>query len=220
MESNGKPGCIQISEDTAHRLETAGLSSWIKPRVTRIHVKGKGSMQTYWLTTGMFSPQEGSFCRNPFHGEDNECGSADPNRLVLWVTTVLTDILSKFPPLDPRHSDTGYVPDPPLNALKETQDHISPLRGWTEVDPEEISNQIDPGVIEALQELVESLSGLCNENPFHNFSRTVHVAMAALKFLSRGKNHWRVSINNEAHSFCLASDPFVQFTCVFAALVQ
>jgi class 3 adenylate cyclase len=50
MESNGKPGRIHCSQDTADRLRLARKGSWVKPRETTIHVKGKGEMQTYWLT--------------------------------------------------------------------------------------------------------------------------------------------------------------------------
>eukprot|EP00980_Cylindrotheca_fusiformis_P015290 scaffold4255_cov59-Cylindrotheca_fusiformis.AAC.1 len=30
-------------------LKDAGLGQWIMPRSTKIYVKGKGDMQTYWL---------------------------------------------------------------------------------------------------------------------------------------------------------------------------
>eukprot|EP00980_Cylindrotheca_fusiformis_P012653 scaffold3091_cov117-Cylindrotheca_fusiformis.AAC.5 len=49
MESSGERSRIQVSQATADLLTEAGLSRWIIPRSMKIHVKGKGEMQTYWL---------------------------------------------------------------------------------------------------------------------------------------------------------------------------
>eukprot|EP00980_Cylindrotheca_fusiformis_P017298 scaffold5354_cov110-Cylindrotheca_fusiformis.AAC.3 len=50
MESSGEPNRIQVSQVTADWLAEAGLNRWIIPRSTKTFVKGKGEMQTYWLT--------------------------------------------------------------------------------------------------------------------------------------------------------------------------
>ena len=49
MESNGIPGQIQLSQQTADLLIGAGHQDWLKPRKGLVHAKGKGDMQTYWL---------------------------------------------------------------------------------------------------------------------------------------------------------------------------
>eukprot|EP00980_Cylindrotheca_fusiformis_P001922 scaffold437_cov111-Cylindrotheca_fusiformis.AAC.20 len=49
MESSGERGRIQASQVTADLLKEAGLSRWIIPRSTKMLVKGKGEMQTYWV---------------------------------------------------------------------------------------------------------------------------------------------------------------------------
>lgn len=49
MESLSLPGRIQISEETAKQLISAGHEHWVKPRDALIHAKGKGEIQTYWL---------------------------------------------------------------------------------------------------------------------------------------------------------------------------
>eukprot|EP00980_Cylindrotheca_fusiformis_P008512 scaffold1807_cov140-Cylindrotheca_fusiformis.AAC.4 len=49
MEHSGERNRIQLSQATADMLTEAGLASWITPRSSRIYVKGKGDMQTYWL---------------------------------------------------------------------------------------------------------------------------------------------------------------------------
>ena len=49
MESNGSPGKIHLSQQTADRLLIEGLGHWIVPRKEVIEAKGKGRMQTYWM---------------------------------------------------------------------------------------------------------------------------------------------------------------------------
>ena len=50
VESTGVSGCIQMSSETADLLIKAGKQVWIKQRDECVFAKGKGSMQTYWLT--------------------------------------------------------------------------------------------------------------------------------------------------------------------------
>ena len=52
MESNGRPHCIHLSEETAELLRRAGKQHWIKQREDKIVAKGKGALQTYWLNMG------------------------------------------------------------------------------------------------------------------------------------------------------------------------
>eukprot|EP00980_Cylindrotheca_fusiformis_P002321 scaffold541_cov138-Cylindrotheca_fusiformis.AAC.4 len=49
MESTSQRNRIQVSRVTADLLIASGLSAWIIPRESKIFVKGKGEMQTYWL---------------------------------------------------------------------------------------------------------------------------------------------------------------------------
>eukprot|EP00980_Cylindrotheca_fusiformis_P025951 scaffold14981_cov90-Cylindrotheca_fusiformis.AAC.1 len=49
MEHTGERNRIQLSQATADLLKAADLGQWIIPRVSKIFVKGKGDMQTYWL---------------------------------------------------------------------------------------------------------------------------------------------------------------------------
>ena len=51
MESTSLPGRIQISPETANLLVKSGKWSWIVPRETSVEIKGKGSMDTFWLKT-------------------------------------------------------------------------------------------------------------------------------------------------------------------------
>jgi class 3 adenylate cyclase len=49
MESTGTPNRIQVSAAFAEHIKKANRSHWINPREDLVNVKGKGSLQTYWL---------------------------------------------------------------------------------------------------------------------------------------------------------------------------
>lgn len=50
MESTSKPGFIQLSKSTADLLTAAGKGDWYEARQEKVSVKGKGEMQTYFLS--------------------------------------------------------------------------------------------------------------------------------------------------------------------------
>jgi hypothetical protein len=50
IETSGMRDKIHISEETASLLIEAGKNNWFKPREDVIVAKGKGALQTYWLT--------------------------------------------------------------------------------------------------------------------------------------------------------------------------
>jgi Adenylate and Guanylate cyclase catalytic domain len=50
MESNGMPMQIQISDATAALLRDKNKGHWLSPRADKVVAKGKGEMQTFWLT--------------------------------------------------------------------------------------------------------------------------------------------------------------------------
>jgi hypothetical protein len=49
MESNGLESCIHASQETADILTSLGKGHWVHPREDKIHAKGKGELQTYWI---------------------------------------------------------------------------------------------------------------------------------------------------------------------------
>ena len=50
MESTGEKGQVQLSQVTADLLVAAGKGHWTRPREDKVVAKGKGEMQTHWLT--------------------------------------------------------------------------------------------------------------------------------------------------------------------------
>lgn len=50
MESTGVPGFIHVSQSTADELIYNGKSDWLTPREESLEVKGKGQMQTFFVS--------------------------------------------------------------------------------------------------------------------------------------------------------------------------
>ena len=50
LESNGESGRIHVSESTAELLIDGGKSHWLTKRPDLVKAKGKGDLQTYWVT--------------------------------------------------------------------------------------------------------------------------------------------------------------------------
>ncbi|CAB9515639.1 Receptor-type guanylate cyclase gcy [Seminavis robusta] len=55
MESNGVPGKIHVSMATFQALKAEGKGHWCVPRPDKIHAKGKGEMQTYFVELSQIS---------------------------------------------------------------------------------------------------------------------------------------------------------------------
>ena len=53
MESTGLPNKIQVSSETAKALlsekDSSSKKSWLIPREQKVHAKGKGQMETFWV---------------------------------------------------------------------------------------------------------------------------------------------------------------------------
>eukprot|EP00980_Cylindrotheca_fusiformis_P014459 scaffold3860_cov116-Cylindrotheca_fusiformis.AAC.1 len=64
MEHSGERNRIQLSQTSAEILTEAGLAQWILPRGSKIYVKGKGDMQTYWLRKSKTRKVKGSDVKN------------------------------------------------------------------------------------------------------------------------------------------------------------
>ena len=50
IESSSKPNRIQCSKETAEHLIKMGKSAWVHKRPEPVVLKGKGSMETFWVT--------------------------------------------------------------------------------------------------------------------------------------------------------------------------
>lgn len=53
MESTGAANKIQVSKTTANLLTAAGKDNWLTPRKDLVAAKGKGLLQTFWISSGV-----------------------------------------------------------------------------------------------------------------------------------------------------------------------
>eukprot|EP00980_Cylindrotheca_fusiformis_P005912 scaffold1246_cov134-Cylindrotheca_fusiformis.AAC.4 len=118
MESTSARNRIQVSQATADLLLAAGHSNWIAGRKSKVFVKGKGDMQTYWLKTKVAKGSKPSQARRDMPTVDeaasvssgsSRAGEADDNfgidgveamtkieRLVEWNVEVLSPLLQQI----------------------------------------------------------------------------------------------------------------------------
>lgn len=82
METTGVKGKIHLSEATAEELIKAGKGHWISPREELVQAKGKGTIQTYFVTYTSASSVGTRRSSSPRKGSrDTEEDRAIQNRL-------------------------------------------------------------------------------------------------------------------------------------------
>eukprot|EP00980_Cylindrotheca_fusiformis_P014462 scaffold3860_cov116-Cylindrotheca_fusiformis.AAC.4 len=118
MEHSGERNRIQLSQASADILTESGFAQWIMPRSSKIYVKGKGDMQTYWLRKSKARKLKGSDVKNDLttlaesietaeesHSSDEigldleddiDQGMTKIERLVEWNVEVLTSLLQQI----------------------------------------------------------------------------------------------------------------------------
>lgn len=58
IESTGEPGKIHASKATVDLLNEAGKGNWAVKREGQVHLKGKGELETFWVTSIHVSPTQ------------------------------------------------------------------------------------------------------------------------------------------------------------------
>eukprot|EP00980_Cylindrotheca_fusiformis_P020401 scaffold7425_cov66-Cylindrotheca_fusiformis.AAC.2 len=228
MESSGEPSRIQISEATSELLTKAGLASWVVPRSSRIFVKGKGEMQTYWMRrrTRTIKPKAANQKSGigPLNEEDRtkDCsertedsngidGMNKTERLVEWNVEVLTSLLEQIV-----GSRMGVVN--PIQILSNAEKDIgmggttvleefTPVIPLKRFDTEELERRrrtttVDIGneAKSQLRQYISNISELYPDNGFHNFEHASHVTASVKKLLAR-------IVNTDGRNGLAASTP-------------
>jgi class 3 adenylate cyclase len=249
MESTGLRDRIQVSQDTHDLLLAAGKSKWLTPREEKVVAKGKGEMQTYWVAVGISERTAGSERDMSTGGSEDEQGKysairqeflvnnslscAKTARLVKWNVDVLANLLKRvheqrdvtnLAPSEPESDVTHLSNQTVLEEWREII-HLPTFRGQTEKKEEDV--ELDPVVLDQLQNYVAAVASMYRNNPFHNFEHASHVVMSAVKLLSRivapdigeetGKD---MASTLHDHTYGITSDPLTQFACVFSALIH
>jgi class 3 adenylate cyclase len=252
MESTGLRDKIQVSQDTADLLIAAGKSRWLTSRKDKVVAKGKGEMQTYWVavgtsknkssegeTTSVVDEEEESSQLSDKQGSQkfNSLPCAKTARLVKWNVDVLANLLkqvhprrdgSNVAPLDAESDVTSSLSQQTvLDEVKETI-HLPTFSGQIANDPGDV--ELDPVVLDQLEDYVSAVASMYRDNPFHNFEHASHVVMSVVKLLSRivapdigeetGQTGKDMASTLHDHTYGITSDPLTQFAGVFSALIH
>jgi len=214
IEERGSPSRIHCSKETAALLTRAGKDSWLEKRVGQMDLKGKGSLETYWVTVkGDRAASVVSIDCDEHLLQTESYGSNFPgldektHRLINWNVEMLLRILKQivarrnqsFKPFSSmtssrkakEGSDTAFsslgslVEETPLDEVRE-------IIHLPEFDKRKGGKQVELGkveiprlVVEQLHHLVSVIASLYNDNPFHNFEHASHVVMSVTKLMSR-----------------------------------
>eukprot|EP00980_Cylindrotheca_fusiformis_P009594 scaffold2123_cov96-Cylindrotheca_fusiformis.AAC.7 len=213
MESTSGRSRVQVSQVTADLLVASGLSKWIVPRESKIFVKGKGEMQTYWLNTKAAKRPKSSEQTNGTEmtsdsGDSDSVNEVNFNilddvgtmtkteRLVEWNVEVLTSLLQQIV------ASRGGVGDSNSASLKEKEAIIGtgdtvleefvsiiPLKRFDagDLSRRQEASSIDIGekAKTQLRNYLANVASMYQDNPFHNFEHASHVTASVKKLLTR-----------------------------------
>jgi Adenylate and Guanylate cyclase catalytic domain/3'5'-cyclic nucleotide phosphodiesterase len=213
MESTGERNKIQISLATANLLMAAGKESWLTPRDDKVVAKGKGEMQTFWLSisTSRNTPsvaESGSASCDLLHtvetGDRHSLSSQKRTRLIRWNVEILLGLLMRV--VSNRTAETteeGETTSSYLfqkNAewehsllhrkdgctiLDEVQEiiHLPDFRVQTRAST--VGAALSLEVEQQLKEYVTTVASFYHDNEFHCFEHASHVTMSVVKMLNR-----------------------------------
>eukprot|EP00980_Cylindrotheca_fusiformis_P018550 scaffold6142_cov116-Cylindrotheca_fusiformis.AAC.7 len=189
MEQTGEPHRIHLSQASADLLKEAGLGRWIMPRSTKIIVKGKGHMQTYWLRRVKARNVKGSDKENDMitvaetdeteeesynmeeaglaFAADTDQGMTKIERLVEWNVEVLGSLLQQI-----MASRSGVVTDTETLSRVEKRifreggtvlDEFTPIIRLKRLTVEELRARRRPSSIDIGDEVKSQLRSFLSE---------------------------------------------------------
>jgi Adenylate and Guanylate cyclase catalytic domain len=156
MESTGHPNKIHVSNVTADLLVQAGKGHWLERRLDTVVAKGKGELETYWLSNKRKSSDTASTVSDSQGGADEIEAPVvfKDRRIVDWNVAVL---------------------EARIKVVVAHRRNVKPC----DID-------LGPSVVSELERFVQGIAYLYKpDNPFHNFLHASHVTMAVTKMLSR-----------------------------------
>jgi len=167
VESNGMRDRIHISKDTADNLLLAGKKRWIAKREDAVYAKGKGKLETYWLTLGdpeatkSVSSDEASR-RASANSTSNAMGRA------MTGTDSVMSVDDKMKALNKANKlPVKIQPLPEWNSsvlMSKLKEIVADRNGL----PVEKTN-LPPEVVAQISLYVTEVAKGYNGNPFHNF---------------------------------------------------
>ncbi|KAL3918318.1 MAG: hypothetical protein SGILL_004297 [Bacillariaceae sp.] len=249
MESNGVPGRIHLSQETASQLIASGKERWVVAREEKISAKGKGELSTYFLNIpdrskgnpsddksfGSLSRSDRSEGSNLLDDETDAAALEEKHmRVAEWTVEVMSQQLKTL--VASRRARRTKADSPEkmaqLEALSNSSDKPDVIKEVAnfiilpehEMKASNSNESLNQQVVEELRNYVQTIASLYNENPFHSFDHANHVVMSVNKLLSR-INAPDLDSDEDGktlhdHTYGITSDPLTSFACVFSALIH
>ena len=241
-------GRIHTSRETAEQIIIAGKGEWLQKRTDEQSFKGKGSLETFWLTPK--GDRAGSVTSadsyDPLHhlgllGKKGPALDSRTERLIDWNVEILLGLLKQVVARRSATKSTKRINNSFTALSNEILSEIkaTPLEEVREIislpafDEKAATKQVTADEIEVpqlvlreLYRLVSNIAGMYNQNPFHNFDHASHVVMSVIKLMSRivAPSHLNDEDKEAAtlhdHTYGITSDPLTQFACAFSALIH
>lgn len=181
MESTSTRGMIQLSSDTANLLIDSGKAHWIEPRIDLVDVKGKGTMQTYWVRLGTKESDVDNIIRQPtglnIAMENEEC----KERLIDWNLTAMVPLLERIVAgreKGRRSSKTERMDTTLRPSTWNVKDEVQEVVLLAPFDSKAVLRSEGGATISAvvrseLRDYIAQISSLYVDNSFHNFAHAV-----------------------------------------------
>lgn len=181
MESTSARGMIQLSSDTANLLIDSGKAHWIAPRIDLVDVKGKGTMQTYWVRLGSKESYVDNDIRQPTGFNTVKESEESKERLIDWNLTAMIPLLERIVASREKgrrsskteRMDTSLRPST-WNVKDEVQEVVllAPFDSKAVLRSEGVAT-ISDVVRSELRDYIAQISSLYVDNSFHNFAHAV-----------------------------------------------
>ena len=178
IETTGGKNRIHISQETAALLSKAGFEGQLTVRDGLVQAKGKGKIQTYWLSSKIGSTKVHSSGATVAMAWDGRKFDQRKQRNIRWNHQNLRLLLQPLAAKERREGEE--VPswelhtNPGETVLDEVKDIIPMPRSQTTEEP----TQLSPAVDAQLYEFVRIISTMYRDNSFHNFDHASHVTMS------------------------------------------
>ncbi|KAG7360245.1 adenylate/guanylate cyclase [Nitzschia inconspicua] len=226
IESTGMPGKIHASKNTVDLLIEAGKGHWATKREELVSLKGKGEVQTFWVSPHFFASQTQSTLSETSassptslptsHTDKSSKHETLRQRLVEWNVEVLNVHLEqvvigrgkKAGPSNPRamaELEEAILEGRHDQDVIDEMCEILPMPTFKQVQSSTAS-KVSPLVKAQLRAFVERISlmyGSSEEIPFHNFEHVSHVVMSASKLMNRIVNPDGIDYKQDSESVAL-----------------
>ena len=171
MESTGSPQQIQCSSQTAALVREAGKGSWLVARDELVKAKGKGEVQTFWITPKTFreSVGEASYLEGESEGFDAATTMLDDvdmqmvnrrssvslsgyrKRIIAWNVELLASLLRKLIAHRGGYVERELEEEEKIEEfLAEVAESVCPRDGYSEAiqmpryDPDAVQSKVSP----------------------------------------------------------------------------